>query len=430
MIVFHGCLHCRRKDGAVEICMDRRKIRVLHISKYYHPFSGGTEQVARECVMALQESEKHLYEQVVFCFDHKGMKGARPGNHRSMDSVERIDGIRVVRCACQVKVASQSLSFSYRRRLKAVFDQFRPDIVVFHYPNPFAAAYLLSFLKQEQKLIVFWHLDIVKQKILGKLFSRQNHRLLRRADRVIATSPNYLKGSPWLQGYTQKCAVIPNCIDESKFEKSDPEEVSAEGRIRKRFAGRILCLAVGRHVAYKGFHYLIEAARYLDENYAVVITGEGGLTETLKGQAEALGEQAKLQGHGAKLPEIVFAGLISDAELHAYLHACDIFCFPSITKNEAFGIALAEAMYCGKPAVTFTIEGSGVNYVNLNGVTGIECPNRDSRSYAEAIRFLAEDPARRRQYGDAARRRVEENFMFRQFSERIRALFSDVAGNP
>ena len=45
-----------------------------------------------------------------------------------------------------------------------------------------------------------------------------------------------------------------------------------------------------------------------------------------------------------------------------------IFCFPSITRNEAFGIALAEAMYCGKPAVTFTIEGSGVNFVSLDGV--------------------------------------------------------------
>lgn len=53
-----------------------------------------------------------------------------------------------------------------------------------------------------------------------------------------------------------------------------------------------------------------------------------------------------------------------------------MFAFPSVTKNEAFGVALAEAMYCYTPAVTFTIEGSGVNWVNLNGITGIEVSQR------------------------------------------------------
>ena len=395
--------------------MNRKKTRILHISKYYHPFSGGTEQVARECVRALRESEEKEYEQAVFCFDHKGMKGAYE-KARSKDSVELIDGIRVVRCACEGKVASQSLSYSYRRRLKAVFDQFRPDIVVLHYPNPFATHYLLSFLQPEQKLVIFWHLDIVKQKMLGILFSSQNHRLLLRADRVIAASPNYLYGSPWLRKYREKCVVIPDCIDEAWVEEGETEDCkknSNAGRIRERYAGKILCLAVGRHVEYKGFRYLIEAAKSLDERFAVVITGTGPLTDELKRQAA-----------GSSLVE--FAGLVSDETLRAYLHACDIFCFPSITRNEAFGIALAEAMYCGKPAVTFTIEGSGVNYVSLGGITGIECPNRDGREYAKALLLLGDRPDLREKYGQAARKRVEENFLYRQFAQNCRKLFREL----
>lgn len=35
--------------------------RILHISKYYYPFSGGTEQIARDCVLALKDE----YEQKV-----------------------------------------------------------------------------------------------------------------------------------------------------------------------------------------------------------------------------------------------------------------------------------------------------------------------------------------------------------------------------
>ena len=30
--------------------------KILHISKYYYPFSGGTEQIARDVVLALKVS--------------------------------------------------------------------------------------------------------------------------------------------------------------------------------------------------------------------------------------------------------------------------------------------------------------------------------------------------------------------------------------
>lgn len=79
-------------------------------------------------------------------------------------------------------------------------------------------------------------------------------------------------------------------------------------------------------------------------------------------------------------------------------------------------------MYYGKPAVTFTIPGSGVNYVNLNGVTGIECSNRDSKAYAEAIMLLSSDKKLREKYGQNARQRVLDNFTEKQFEENILEL--------
>ena len=98
----------------------------------------------------------------------------------------------------------------------------------------------------------------------------------------------------------------------------------------------------------------------------------------------------------------------------------DIFCFPSITKNEAFGLALAEGMYYGKPAVTFTIPGSGVNYVCLNGENGIEVPNEDVEAYAEALRKLADNPDLRNIYGKNAKMRIINNFLDSQFKKNIR----------
>jgi glycosyltransferase involved in cell wall biosynthesis len=76
-------------------------------------------------------------------------------------------------------------------------------------------------------------------------------------------------------------------------------------------------------------------------------------------------------------------------------------------------------MYYEKPAVTFKIPGSGVNYVNQNGVTGIEVPNRDVKAYALAMTRLADDCELRRKYGKAAKQRVIENFLDIDFKKNI-----------
>jgi glycosyltransferase involved in cell wall biosynthesis len=376
-------------------------LKVLHISKYYYPFSGGTEQIARDAVVSLKEVPG--IEQLIFAFDHGTPK-------ESKDSRDNVDGIDVIRCRCFAKISSQSISATYGKRLKEAIDEFNPDVVILHYPNPFGTHYLLKILKKrpEIKLVTYWHLDIVKQKFLKIFFKGQNRRLIERSSKIIATSPNYVEGSEWLSSAPGKCVVVPNCINENRL-TVDEEVLKKAEELKAQYEGKTVCLAVGRHVEYKGFKYLIEASKKLDDNFAIGITGKGPLTDELKAQAS--GDD-----------KVEFLGLVSDVELRARLLTCDIFCFPSITKNEAFGLALAEGMYFGHPAVTFTIEGSGVNYVSLNGQTGIECPNGDTTAYAEALKTLASDPELRQKYGEAAKARVIEYFTFATFKKNIRDL--------
>ena len=370
--------------------------KILHISKYYYPFFGGTEQIARDVVLAL----KGEYEQKVIAF-----------NDGKDDRTDTVDGIEVIKCGCFAKIAAQSLSTSYGKHLHQVMKDFQPDIVVFHYPNPFVAALLLRELKTTKaKLVVYWHLDIIRQKYLRVLFASQNRRLLECAVKVIATSPNYIEGSQWLQSVKEKCVVVPNCINVERMSVTDDIQKRAE-EIRTKNSGKTICVAVGRHTEYKGFTYLIQASKLLDSRFLIYITGTGELTEKLHEEAN---DDKK----------VVFTGRIDDMELKALILASDIFCFPSITKNEAFGLALAEGMYYGKPAVTFTIPGSGVNYVSINGETGIEVENRNVKKYAEAMKKLADDAELREKYGDAGRKRVEENFLSTQFCENARRMFS------
>lgn len=383
--------------------------KLLQIPNYQYPHIGGIEQVARDIADSLLDDEE--IEQKIICFN----EDAQDENyicHRRETVHDSVDGVEVIRCGCFAKIASQSLSVTYPRELKKVLRNFKPDIVILHYPNPFVSSFLLPMIPLNTKFVLYWHLDITKQKLLGKLFHGQTLRLLERADKVIATSPNYVEGSPYLRKYRTKCAVIPNCIRKERLTPNTEIYKKVE-QLRKENEGKILCFGVGRHVPYKGFTYLVKASKFLDERFHICIGGKGELTDSLK-------EEAKEDG------KIQFLGRISDEEMIAYYLACDIFCFPSITKNEAFGIALAEAMYFAKPAVTFTIPGSGVNYVNLADVTGIECSNRDIQAYADALINLADHPELREKYGKAAKQRIEDYFMYDRLKQAIKNLIAEI----
>ena len=113
---------------------------------------------------------------------------------------------------------------------------------------------------------------------------------------------------------------------------------------------------------------------------------------------------------------------LSEDDLKAYLYATDLFCFPSITKNEAFGIALCEAMAFEKPCVTFTIKGSGVNFVSVDKLTGIEVENKNSNAFAKAIIKLYKNKNLLKEYGKAAKNRVDELFTYDKFKKNIQSL--------
>ena len=374
---------------------NKREKRVLHISKYYYPYLGGTESVCQDIVEGLKE-----YENRVICF-----------NDSNRTVCCEINGIQILRIGCFMKVASQSCSLFYYYYLKRNIQSWQPDSIHFQDPNPFVAFLMAKLIPANTKLIVHWHLDITKQKYIYPLVKRNERRLLERADSVIVTSPQYRDASLPLKPFLQKVKVVANGINIHRFDLQCNDEMRIKD-IHKKYHYKRLIFFVGRHVEYKGLRYLIEAEKYVTTDCHIVIAGQGPLTEELKAKAN--------------LGRVSFVGRLSNDDLRCYLHAADVFAFPSITKNEAFGLALAEAMYCRCPAVTFYIEGSGVNWVSLNGVTGIEVDNSDSKKYASAIDKLLRDDLLRKQYADAARKRVVEYFTIEKEQEAANEIYKQL----
>ena len=375
-------------------------MRVLHISKYYFPYLGGVESI---CKYLVERMPQHITS--VVCF-----------NSQRKNAVDELNGHRVYRVGTLLNIAPQPLSLSYRNGLQWAILAEKPDVIQFHWANPFPAILLRLVMPKDVKLVLHWHMDIIRQWYLYWAVRPWEKWLIKRADHIVVTSPQYRDGSKPLKKVKEKVRIVPNSIDESVFELQAEDEKRIQ-ELRALYDGKPIVFFMGRHTKYKGLRHLIEAEQYMRSDCVIVIGGKGPLTESLKALAKKRNST-----------RIHFIGRLSDDDLRCYLYAASIFAFPSVTKNEAFGVALAEAMYCYTPAVTFTIKGSGVNWVNLDGVTGIEVPqvgNQD-KAYAEALDTLVVDTNLQKEYSIAAHKRVADNFLIKHMVEAMEKVYREL----
>ena len=361
---------------------------------------GGVENICKYLVERMP-----WHETSVVCF-----------NDGKANAVDDVNGHRVYRAGAFVNIARQALSMSYKNGLQWAILAEKPDVIQFHWANPFPAILLRMVMPRNVRLVLHWHMDIIRQWYLYWAVRPWEKWLIKRADRIVVTSPQYRDGSKPLRDVVDKVRIVPNAIEDSSFEKR-PEDERRIMEIRERYGGKPIVFFMGRHTRYKGLPHLIEAERFMKSDCVIVIGGRGPLTEKLKFQAERRGSR-----------RIHFVDQLSDDDLRCHLYAADVFAFPSVTKNEAFGVALAEAMYCYTPAVTFTIEGSGVNWVNKDGVTGIEVPQDSNldREYAAAIDKLVTDNELRKIYSIAAHERVRDNFLMKHMVKAMEKVYEEI----
>ena len=368
-------------------------MRILHVGKYFYPIEGGIESINKFIVDALEDNE-----QIVLSFNNskKNQTDVYHGN------------VKVIRSSCFGVVFSQPISLSYFWQLKKLLSIFKPDVVHFHYPNVLGAFYLNLLLKPPTKLIIHWHSDIVAQKKFEKFTRVLERRLLKKASKIIVTSPEYGESSGCLHNFRDKLSVIPCSINEMDFQLTVEEKIEVED-IKKRYHEKPIVFFVGRHVEYKGISYLLDAEKYIKSNCILIIAGRGPLTEKLKETCQS--------------KRIHWIGKLSEHDLKIYYHAATVLAFPSITRNEAFGVVLAESMCCGTPAVTFSISGSGVNWVSLDDISCLEVENKNVIAYANAIDNILSDHDLRERLAQGGKKRVLDLFSKDKVAEAYRNLY-------
>jgi glycosyltransferase involved in cell wall biosynthesis len=365
-----------------------RRYRVMHLATWAVPHVGGVEMHMHEICKALSE--------------HLDVREAGGGGPRFRSVQHVIDGFPVTQLATPLTLRSATICPGIPLAIRSS----RADLVHLHMPNPFgAAAYLLS--GHRGPLIITWHFDVVRQRLMKKLFTPLFSRILNRASAVVATSPNIVLTSDMLRAFSDRVRVIPYGIDYELYNRRRDSEVSA---IRQQYGPRIV-LGVGRLIYYKGFQYLIGAMK--EVNAKLLIAGEGPLREELEGQVQAEGTKDRVEFLGEKTPE----------QLIPFYQACDVFALSSV-RGEAFGIVQLEAMAAGKPVVNTMLD-SGVPFVSRDHESGYTVSPRDSKGLAEAINRLLEDEPLRLRYGREGRLRVQREFSVQAMTQATLKLYGE-----
>ncbi|PUE16074.1 glycosyltransferase [Limnohabitans sp. MMS-10A-178] len=371
-------------------------MRVLQISKFYPPVMGGIESVAWELTEGLNRAGVPTD---VLCSNQKLWK--------TQDKAA--SGYRICRSGSLGTVLSTSIAPSMVFHLRRLATDC--EIIHLHMPDPMAAMAVL-LARPQGRLVVHWHSDVIRQRWALKLYEPLQEWILRRADMVIATSHSYFEDSYPLQPWRHKVRVVPIGITD-RVEGADSAKVAA---YRQLAGGRRIVLAIGRMTYYKGFDVLIDAAAYLPQDCVVFIGGSG----------ELLNEYQELVIRRGLNSRIALLGHVHQDNLLSLLEACSVFCMPSNVRAEAYGVAMLEAMLMSKPIVASDISGSGVPWVNVHGLTGLNVPVSNPAALAAGLTSILTDDELRDRFGNAARKRYLQEFNVDLMIQRVLNLYGSM----
>jgi len=331
------------------------QLKILQIGKFPETYPGGIEKAVFTLSKYLTSRPNISVEVVVNGFNKQ-------------EIVERTGNVKCTNFPQSPIIASCPINLSLFSFLKSLERNQRFDIIQLSLQNPVAVLSYLA-LKPKGKLVLWYHNDIVKQRISKFMFDPFLQRIIRRSAVVVATSNEYIKSSKYLNRLDGKVKCIPLGVDVSEFNK---QNLICESRKLRKKVGRPIVLFMGRFVYYKGIEYLIKAIELV--NAHLILAGDGPLELELRALVTALNLEHK----------VTFEKTVPYGMVGKFMHAADVLVLPSTCRTESFGMVLAEAMSCGKPVVTTELS-TGTSYVCQDGVTGFVVPPKDPTAIRNAI---------------------------------------------
>lgn len=369
-------------------------MRILQLGKFY-PIRGGVEKVMWDLTRGLSAEG---YACDMLCASYDGAK--------ELQIIPLGDNGRCIVLPCHLQASGTMLCpgmIGWLRKHAAEY-----DLIHVHHPDPMACL-ALRLSGYKGRVILHWHSDILKKKAIMAAYKPLQSWLIRRAERIVGTTPVYVAQSQALKDVQDKVTYVPIGIDPIVVDSATAAE------IQDRYPGKKIVYSLGRLVPYKGYTYLIQAAAYLPEDYIVLIGGTGPLKESLQAEIDAQHLQGKVK----------LLGFIADEEHAALYGAAKVFVMSSVMKTEAFGIVQIEAMSTGTPVVATKIPESGVSWVNEDGVSGLNVEPEDPKALADAILSICEKEEKYATFSQGARERFKSLYQFDKMIKKIITVYEN-----
>lgn len=324
-------------------------MKILNVTPLPPYYRGGIERVVTE--IALRQSRHHDADVNVWSgtlghpqtCEWKGLHvRTYETSKRAGYASSRMFG-DLKRCARHFDVVHAHGSSSLIPLMAALAVNKTP-LVVSPYFHPQASGWLLGILKPPFESIV-------------------DRYVLRKANTVICVSKTEAGTIRERFSISNKIAVIHPGVNADEIQDAEPYE----------FDGTLV-LYVGRLERYKNVQRIVEAVKYLPQDFAFYIIGEG----PYKSELATIIERKRLEGR------VRLLGVCTDTDLYRWIKTSALLV--NLSEIESFGITVLEALAAGKPVL---VNGkSGLRELALRfgwAISMINPEGLDSRELARAI---------------------------------------------
>ncbi|MHC4691192.1 MAG: glycosyltransferase family 4 protein [Planctomycetota bacterium] len=213
-------------------------------------------------------------------------------------------------------------------------------------------------------------------------------------------------------GQREKYVTAYSAIEEDAFLNPIPEEERKSFRLKYGIPeDAIVLVTIARLFMLKGHKYIIESAKQLSKQFDNVLwlfVGDGNLADHFKEQVRQLGLNEKVK----------FTGLLPPGQIPLAIQSSDILVHCSL--REGLARTLPQAMLCGKPAISFDVDGAK-EVVNQD--TGRLIEPKNIEQLTKACAELIEDKNLREKLGKQGRQFVKEKFEPKTMVDIIEQLY-------
>lgn len=296
------------------------------------------------------------------------------------------------------------------------------DLVHAHYAIPHAMSAYMAREITGIPYVVTLHGSDVHSLGQDPAYKPVVQHTIERADAVTAVSEFLMKKAHEELGIEREIHVIPNFIDVTKFSHLNGVRLYVEsgcvGLRKEEEAVELnpeekILLHASNFRKVKRVVELVEIMRIVVDHFPsarLIIAGDGPTRIEVERKIEALDLCNNIHLLGVK------------SNMQEIMCSADLFLLNSTL--EGMPLVLLEAMSCGLPVIT--TPAGGIPELVRPGTDGVVTKGFDQEEYAQVIIEMLENDEKRKKFGEAGRKRVEESFSAERVVNMYEKVFESV----